>query len=205
MRKINNSASKKHIVWHANSITKEMREELNNHKGLIIWFTGLSGSGKSTLANLLEQELYNRHMHTYLIDGDNLRHGLNQNLGFSKQDRKENIRRMGEVGKLFVDAGLIVLVASISPFKEDREAVRQRFEKQDFVEIYVKCPLNICEERDPKGLYKKARRGEIKDFTGVSQTFEEPDNPELIVETGERTADECLKQIIAFLIPRLPR
>lgn len=203
MRKISNSEIHNHIVWQTNSINKRMREQLNNHKGLMIWFTGLSGSGKSTLANLLEYELYQRHLHTYLLDGDNLRHGLNQNLGFSRQDRKENSRRIAEVGKLFVDAGLIVLVASISPFIQDRQAVRERFAEQEYVEIYVKCPLSICETRDPKGLYKKARSGEILDFTGVSQTYEEPENPELIIETGEQTVDDCIRQIIEFLLPRL--
>ncbi len=192
-----------HIIWHTNTIDKKEREKLNNHRGLMIWFTGLSGSGKSTLANVLDTELYQHNIHSFLLDGDNLRHGLNQNLGFSIEDRKENIRRVAEVGKLFVDAGVVILVAVISPFREDREDARKRFAVGEYIEVYVKCPLEVCEDRDPKGLYKKARNGEIKNFTGISQPYEEPENPEIIIDSGEQSIEDSLKQIKQYLLKRL--
>lgn len=171
----------KNIFWHNTKITSRDRERLNNHKGACIWFTGLSGSGKSTLANELEHSLNLESIHTYLMDGDNLRSGLNKDLGFSNEDREENIRRVSEVARLFVDAGLIVITAFISPFKTDREMAKRLFEGDRFFEIYVKCSLDICEERDPKGLYKKARENKIADFTGISSTYEEPEKPTLLL------------------------
>lgn len=167
------------IVWHNTKISKIDREKLNNHKGVCIWFTGLSGSGKSTVANEVELELNKLGIHTYLLDGDNVRLGLNNNLDFSDEGRKENIRRIGEVAKLFVDAGIIVLTAFISPFREDRDNVRNLLNDNEFIEIFVDADLETCESRDPKGLYKKARSGEIKDFTGISSPYEEPLKPEL--------------------------
>ena len=156
------------ITWHNTNVSKSDREKLNGHKGACIWFTGLSGSGKSTIANELEIRLNQLGIHTYLLDGDNIRHGLNKNLDFSDEGRKENVRRIGEVAKLFVDAGIIVLTAFISPFREDRENVRKLLNKDEFIEVFVDADLETCESRDPKGLYKKARAGEIKDFTGIS-------------------------------------
>ena len=165
----------------------------------MLWFTGLSGSGKSTLATEVEKELYQRGVRTYVLDGDNIRHGLNRDLGFGKDDRKENIRRIGEVAKLFVDAGIVTLTAFISPYKEDRDMVRALFGQGEFIEIYVKCSIEECERRDPKGLYKKARRGEIRDFTGISAPYEEPVNPELVVETERETVEESVGRVLAFL------
>ncbi len=172
------------ITWHSTSVNKEHREKLNRHKAACLWFTGLSGSGKSTLANEVEKILYDKKIHTYLLDGDNVRHGLNKDLGFSAEDRKENIRRIGEVAKLFTDAGMIVLTAFISPYRSDRDFVRNLFDNKEFIEIFVKCDLDTCEERDPKGLYEKARKGEIDNFTGISAPYEEPLNPELIINNG---------------------
>jgi adenylylsulfate kinase len=189
----------KYIFPFKGKITKLDRQKLNGHKSAILWFTGLSGSGKSTLAYTLEEELYKRGIHTYILDGDNIRKGLNKDLGFSEKDRQENIRRIGEVAKLFVDAGLIVLVATISPFKKDRLFVRNLVEPDEFIEIYVKCPLEICEIRDPKGLYKKARKGLIKNFTGIDSPYEEPDNPEIVIETDKETIQEGVSKIIKFL------
>src|SRR3954466_9806839 len=155
------------VVWHEQSLTKKNRREQNGHNSFVVWFTGLSGSGKSTLANALAARLYNDGVRNYVLDGDNVRHGLNKDLGFSEEDRTENIRRIGEVSKLFVDSGQVVLTAFISPFQEDRAQVREILEGNEFVEVYVECPLEECEKRDPKGLYKKARSGEIRDFTGI--------------------------------------
>ncbi|MFC3884148.1 adenylyl-sulfate kinase [Bacillus songklensis] len=189
----------KYIVWHQSTVTKKDRQALNKHKSMMIWFTGLSGSGKSTLADALERVLYTEGVRTYLLDGDNLRHGVNQNLGFSPEDRKENIRRTAEVGKLFVDAGVVVLAAVISPFEADRKAARNIFEEGEFIEVYVKCPLEECELRDPKGLYKKARAGEIQNFTGVTQPYEEPKNPEIVLDTSVLSVDEALKKLLDFI------
>ncbi|RLL47747.1 adenylyl-sulfate kinase [Oceanobacillus piezotolerans] len=190
------------IVWHDSHVTKEDRAKLNKHKGAVLWFTGLSGSGKSTLTVALEKELHSIGLHTYRLDGDNVRHGLNRNLGFSPEDRKENIRRIGEVGKLMVDAGLLTLTAFISPYREDRNEVRRLLEDSEFVEIYVKCSLEECETRDPKGLYKKARAGEIKDFTGIDSPYEEPLSPELIIDTEQLSLEESVQTIIQFLIDK---
>ncbi len=187
------------LTWHETTVTKQDREELLNQKGCVVWFTGLSGSGKSTLANAVAHQLHERNHHTYVLDGDNVRHGLNKNLGFSPEDREENIRRVGEVAKLFVDAGTIVMTAFISPYREDRDQARELIEENRFVEVFVECPLNICEERDPKGLYKKARSGEIKEFTGISAPYEEPNNPEVVVNTSELSVIESARQVIVYL------
>lgn len=189
----------KNIVWHETTISKEERQEKNGHKSATLWFTGLSGAGKSTLANAVEQKLFERGINSYVLDGDNVRHGLNKGLGFSDEDRKENIRRIGEVAKLFVDAGLVVCTAFISPFREDRDNVRTMMNEGEFIEIYVKCSLNTCESRDPKGLYKKARAGEIPEFTGISSPYEEPLSPELVVETDNKSIEESVEVVLAFL------
>jgi adenylylsulfate kinase len=185
-------------VWHHASVTKEDRERLLKQKGLLLWFTGLSGAGKSTIANALEKRLFEMGKLTYLLDGDNIRHGLNGDLGFSVEDRKENIRRIGEVGKLFVDAGIITLATFISPLKEDRQKVRELL-KENFIEIFVDCSLEVCESRDPKNLYRKARRGEIKEFTGISSPYEKPENPEITISTDKQTIEECVDRIIRYL------
>ena len=187
------------IVWQPSKVSKEDRRRLNGHGSCVLWFTGLSGAGKSTLATEVEKELHQRGVRTYVLDGDNIRHGLNRDLGFGKDDRKENIRRIGEVAKLFVDAGIVTLTAFISPYIEDREMVRALFEMGEFIEIYVKCSLEECERRDPKGLYKKARRGEIKDFTGISAPYEEPVHPELVVETEQETVETSVRKILNYL------
>ena len=177
----------KNIFLHKGKITRIDREKLNNHKGACLWFTGLSGSGKSTLAIEVESELNQMGIHTYILDGDNIRLGLNKNLSFSDEDRTENIRRIGEVAKLFVDAGLVVITAFISPFINDREQVRNLLPQNMFHEIYVECDLETCEARDPKGLYKKAREGEIKDFTGINSPYEVPKSPQLIIDNGRNS------------------
>jgi len=187
------------IIPYKGRLTKKDRQKLKGHKSVILWFTGLSGSGKSTIAHALEEKLYQRGIHTYILDGDNIRKGLNKDLGFSPEDRKENIRRLGEVAKLFVDAGLIVMVAAISPYKSDRNFVRNLVEPGEFVEIYVKCPLEICEARDPKGLYKKARQGIIKNFTGINAPYEEPENPEIVIESDKESIEEAVNKILRFL------
>ena len=189
----------KNIVWHATTITKQDRHRMNGHKSAILWYTGLSGAGKSTLANKVEEKLFERGIHTYVLDGDNIRHGLNKGLGFSTEDRKENIRRIGEVSKLFVDAGAFVSTAFISPYREDRDMVRQLVNDGEFIEIFVNAPLDVCEERDPKGLYKKARAGEIKNFTGISDPYEAPVNAELTVDTGSQTLDESAEVVLNYL------
>jgi len=189
-------------VWHHATVTRDRRKELNNHKSVILWFTGLSGSGKSTLAHAVEENLYQCKCRTYVLDGDNVRHGLCGDLGFSDEDRKENIRRIGNVAKLFLDAGTIVLTAFISPFREDRQTVRNLVLPGDFLEIYCNAPLEVCEQRDVKGIYKKAREGSIKDFTGISSPYEAPDNPELTLNTGEDSLEECTAQIMKLLKER---
>ncbi|GEK32740.1 adenylyl-sulfate kinase [Kurthia sibirica] len=188
-----------HIVWHEASVTKEQRQLNNGYTGKILWFTGLSASGKSTIANALSHELFRRKKQVYVLDGDNIRHGLNKDLGFGDEERKENIRRIGEVAKLFVDSGQIVLTAFISPFREDRQIVRDLMPKGEFVEVYVKCSIETCESRDPKGLYKKARNHEIPFFTGISSPYEEPLQAELIVDS-ERGS---VKEIVAYIIEKL--
>ncbi|CEI81441.1 putative adenylyl-sulfate kinase [Oceanobacillus oncorhynchi] len=192
----------KHIVWHDTAVQKQERQQRNQHKSCILWFTGLSGAGKSTLANALEHRLFERGLNSYVLDGDNVRHGLNKGLGFGEEDRKENIRRIGEVAKLFVDAGLIVCTAFISPFAEDRNRVRALVQEDEFVEIYVRCSLEACEDRDPKGLYKKARTGEISNFTGISSPYEEPLQPELVVDSDQHSIEACVNQMITFLRER---
>ena len=187
------------IIPHSHQITKEDRNTLNGHPSKVIWFTGLSGSGKSTLASKLEEELHKLEWSTYLLDGDNVRMGLNKDLSFSLKDRTENIRRIGEVSKLFVDAGVLVIAAFVSPLKEDRDSVRSLFPNGGFIEVFVDCPLAICEKRDVKGLYEKARRGEINDFTGISSPFENPENPELTIYTAEEDLKDSVKKIISYL------
>ncbi len=193
------SEKKRNIVWHDGKITKADRENKQGHRGCVVWFTGLSGSGKSTLAHELEARLFEMGARCYVLDGDNVRHGLNSDLGFSPEDRKENIRRIGEVARLFADAGVIALTAFISPYRRDRERARSIMNDGDFVEIYVKCSLEECERRDPKGMYKKARSGEIKEFTGISAPYEPPENCELIVDTETHNIDECIDSIIRYL------
>ncbi|WP_257009152.1 adenylyl-sulfate kinase [Bacillus sp. 7884-1] len=187
------------ITWHDPSITKKDRREQNGHKSFILWFTGLSGSGKSTLANEIAKRLFDRKIRNYILDGDNIRFGLNKDLGFSKEDRQENIRRIGEVSKLFVDSGQVVLAAFISPFQRDRDQVRQLVEKNEFIEVFVNCPLDVCEKRDPKGLYQKLREGKIKEFSGVDSVYEEPVNPELIIDTNKYSIQECVALVIKYL------
>ena len=188
------------ITWHEATVTAEDREKLLNQKGCVIWFTGLSGSGKSTLANAVEQVLHQQGHHTYVLDGDNVRHGLNKNLGFSPEDREENIRRIGEVAKLFSDAGTIVMTAFISPYCADRDQARALIAEDRFVEVFVDCPLDVCEERDTKGLYKKARAGEIKEFTGISAPYEPPLNPEVTVNTAALSIEECAQAVVDALV-----
>ncbi len=187
------------ITWHQANITQKNREKLLNQKGSVIWFTGLSGSGKSTLAHEVENVLHQRGHLTYVLDGDNVRHSLNKNLGFSPEDREENIRRIGEVAKLFTDAGVIAMTAFISPYRADRDKARALLDEGRFVEVFVECPLEICEERDTKGLYKKARAGKIKEFTGISALYEAPINPEIVVNTGNQTLAESTEHVVAFL------
>ncbi|MAT42514.1 MAG: adenylyl-sulfate kinase [Anaerolineaceae bacterium] len=193
----------KNIIPHQHKITVIDRSKIKNHQPVVLWFTGLSGSGKSTIAGAVEQQL-NQHyrVHTYLLDGDNIRTGLNQDLDFSEQGRQENIRRIGEVSKLMVDAGLIVITAFISPFINDRERVRATLPQGCFYEIFVDCPIEVCESRDPKGLYQKARSGEIPQFTGISSPYEPPVNPELILKSAELTIEECANQVIEHLLQK---
>jgi adenylylsulfate kinase len=187
------------VTWHHADITPEDRENQNGHKAVVLWFTGLSGAGKSTLAHAVENALFAKGCRTFVLDGDNIRHGMNKNLGFSPEDRKENIRRIGEVAKLFNDAGVIALTAFISPYREDRDAAREIAGDGKFFEVYVKCALDVCEARDPKGLYKKARAGEIPEFTGISAPYEEPDNAEIVVDTGEQSLEESAETVLGAL------
>ncbi len=188
------------IVWHHATVVRARREAQNGHRGAIIWFTGLSGSGKSTLAHAVEESLHQRGCRTFVLDGDNVRHGLCGDLGFSVKDRQENIRRIGEMAKLFMDAGVITLTAFISPYRADRERVRGMVERGDFVEVYCDAPIEICEARDIKGLYKKARAGEIAEFTGISSPYEAPELPELTVNTGVVELDACVRQVVGEMI-----
>lgn len=187
------------IVWHPTTVTKEDRQKRAGHKSCVLWFTGLSGAGKSTLANAVEHELHQRGLASYVLDGDNIRHGLNRGLGFGAEDRQENIRRIGEVAKLFVDAGLITLTAFISPYREDRELARNLVEAGEFIEVYVKCSLDECERRDVKGLYQKARSGEIGQFTGISSPYEEPLQAELVIESDKQTIEESVQIVLTYL------
>jgi adenylylsulfate kinase len=186
-------------VYHNATVTREKRNQLNGHKSVVIWFTGLSGSGKSTLAHSVEEELYKLGCRTYVLDGDNVRHGLSSNLTFSNDDRKENIRRIGEAAKLMMEAGVIAITAFISPFKKDRNLVRQLLPQGDFVEIYCKASLETCESRDVKGLYKRARAGEIKNYTGIDSPYEAPNNPELVIDTEGEPLEESVIKVINFL------
>jgi adenylylsulfate kinase len=194
---------KLHIIPQAIKINKEQRQRLKKHKSLVIWFTGLSGSGKSTLANKLDQVLAEKGYHTYILDGDNMRLGLNKDLTFTEEDRKENIRRVAEVAKLFVDAGIIVLTAFISPFQSDRDMARNLLDKGEFIEIFVDCPLEVCEQRDVKGLYKKARKGEITNFTGIDSPYEAPKKAELVVHSDQYNIDDSVQQVISFILPKI--
>ena len=190
------------LTEHCVKITRIDRERLNGHRSFILWFTGFSGSGKSTIAHRLEEILFQNGVRTYVLDGDNVRTGLNRGLGFSAEDREENIRRIGQVARLFVDAGLVVLTAFISPYKKDRAAVRSLMGSDEFVEIYVKCPLEVCEQRDVKGLYEKARRGVVNQFTGIDDPYEVPENPEIILETDKLNLEQCVEEILNFLEAR---
>ena len=187
------------IKWHHGKITKEDRIKLMKQKGVTIWLTGLSGSGKSTIAVELEHALLENGHQAYILDGDNIRHGLNKNLGFSPEDRSENIRRIGEVAKLFTDANIITITAFISPYRQDRENARKLQKDGEFIEVYVKCPLEVCEQRDTKGLYKKARAGEVKEFTGISAPYEEPVNHEITIDTSKMPVEESTRAIIKYL------
>ena len=188
------------VVWQTTEITQEHRNTLNRQKSAILWFTGLSGSGKSTIANLVESFLHRNAIRTYILDGDNVRHGLNSDLGFGDKDRQENIRRIGEVSKLFIDAGVMVLTSFISPFKDDRQLVRNLVKSHEFIEIYVNCPLGVCEERDIKGLYSRARKGEIKHFTGIDSPYESPDSPEIVIDAAGSNEHHAANIIISYLI-----
>jgi adenylylsulfate kinase len=189
-------------VWHLATVTRQRREQQNAHKSAILWFTGLSGSGKSTLAHAVEEHLHQNGLKTFVLDGDNVRHGLCKDLGFSDQDRKENIRRISETAKLLLEAGVITLTAFISPFKAERDTARSLMPHGDFIEIHCFCPLTVCEQRDVKGLYKKARLGEIKDFTGLSSPYEEPLNPDLRIDTAQLSIEQSVQQVISLLHER---
>lgn len=192
----------KNLYWHAHSVTADDRWEAYGYRSCVIWFTGLSAAGKSTIANAFCRKLHDMKIQSYVLDGDNVRHGLNKNLGFTPEDRKENIRRISEVAKLFVDAGLIAMTAFISPYREDRNGARNLLKTGEFLEVFVKCPISECENRDPKGIYKKARAGEIKEFTGISAPYEEPENPEIILETDKMSLEECTDKLLNYLIKR---
>jgi len=187
------------IVWHERLVNRQERNRLNKHRSGIVWFTGLPASGKSTLAHHLEKELFNRSIRAYVFDGDNVRHGLCANLGFSREDRKENLRRIAEMCKLFIDAGIVVLTAFVSPYREDREYVRNLMGNDGFFEVYVKCSVDICEKRDPKGHYKKAKEGIIKNFTGVSDPYEEPENPDLVIDTEKMDVESSVQSVLELL------
>ncbi|ETT51294.1 adenylyl-sulfate kinase [Paenibacillus amylolyticus] len=193
------SKEERNITWQSSSINRQDREKHNGHRSRAIWFTGLSGAGKSSLAFALEQYLSDQGVRCYVLDGDNVRHGLNRDLGFTAGDRQENLRRIGEVSKLMVDAGLFVLSAFISPHEQDREMVRQLFEPDDFIEIYVRCSIQECERRDPKGLYKKARNGDIPHFTGISAPYDVPKSPSFIIDTEQWSIEEAVQEIIQHL------
>jgi len=188
------------VVWQDTDIDKQRRNKLNRHESAILWFTGLSGSGKSTIANELEKVLHQLTIRTYILDGDNIRHGLSKDLAFSDDDRRENIRRIGEVAKLFVESGTMTLTTFISPFRQERDSVRQLMKKNEYLEIYVKCSLDMCEQRDVKGLYAKARKGEIKQFTGIDSPYEEPENADITVDTTTMTTEESVNKILNYMI-----
>jgi adenylylsulfate kinase len=192
----------KNVVWHHATVTRQRRNTQNKHKSVVLWFTGLSGSGKSTLAHAVEEELHQLGCRTTTLDGDNIRHGLCKDLDFSAENRKENIRRIGEVARLFIESGVITLAAFISPFKEERDKVRKLLADEGLIEIYVKCPISVCEARDVKGMYKKAKANEIKNFTGISSPYEVPESPDLIVDTDQETLDESVDKVLGVLINR---
>lgn len=196
--KLNNN----NVVWHRVLVNRTDREKLNGHRSAVLWFTGLSGSGKSTLAHAVEERLYRMGCRTFVFDGDNVRHGLNQDLGFSAADRQENIRRIGEMVKLFVQAGVIGLAAFISPFRAGRRQVRELLNRDDFLEIYCRCPVEVCEQRDTKGLYRRARSGEIDNYTGISSPYEEPEHPDLILDTHGQSLEDCIQQVLNLMIQR---
>ena len=187
------------VFWHSNPVNRQHRQDKNKHKSFVLWFTGLSGSGKSTLANAIEKKLFDTAHNTIVLDGDNIRHGLCSDLGFTETDRNENMRRVAEVTKLFVEAGTIVLAAFVSPYRQDRENVRSRLPHGDFYEIYCECDLAVCEERDPKGLYARARKGEIDNFTGISAPYEEPIKPDMVINTGELSLEDEVAKILKQL------
>lgn len=190
------------VVWHQASVTRERREKQNGHQSAVIWFTGLSSAGKSTLAHAVEEELHKLGCRTFVLDGDNIRHGLSSNLGFSDEDRRENIRRIAETAKLMMEAGIITMAAFISPFRDDRESARKLMPHGDFIEIYCRASLEVCEKRDVKGLYKRARAGEIKNYTAIDSPYEIPENPELIVDTGEVSLQQAVDQVMQLLTER---
>tara|TARA_B100000686_G_C16168118_1_gene654940 strand:- start:3 stop:605 length:603 start_codon:yes stop_codon:yes gene_type:complete len=190
----------KNLYFHEHRVPRELKEERNNHKSRVLWFTGLSGSGKSTIANQTEKLLHDMGLHTYILDGDNVRMGLNKDLGFSPEDRTENIRRITEVAKLFADSGSIVLTAFISPYRADRDSAREIIGNKDFIEVFVSADISVCEERDPKGLYKKARAGEIKGFTGIDAPYEAPIDPEITIETDVYDIESCAKSVVNYLV-----
>lgn len=194
-----NKVTNQHTVWHDPSVYRKDREEMNGHKSVIVWFTGLSGSGKSTLAHALEDTLHKNKVRTFVLDGDNVRHGLCKDLGFSNDDRTENIRRIGEVSKLMLEAGVIVLTAFISPFIKDRKIIRELVADGEFIEVYCDADLGICESRDTKGLYKKARAGEVPEFTGISSPYEKPDKPEIRLDTANQSVEKCVAIILNYL------
>ena len=195
-----NQTKSENIKWHDLTVDRNKLEKMRGHKGMVIWLTGLSGSGKSTLANALNEVLHQEGLSTYVLDGDNIRYGLCKDLGFSDEDREENIRRIGEVANLFMNAGIITITAFVSPFIKDRNKVRKIIGSKDFIEVYCAADISTCEKRDTKGLYKKARLGEIKDFTGISSPYEIPENPEIVVDTGSLDLEESIKKIINFLM-----
>jgi len=191
------------VAWHHASVTRERREKQNGHKSCVIWFTGLSGAGKSTVAHAVEEHLYQLGCRTFVLDGDNVRFGLSSDLGFSKEDRKENIRRIGEAAKLMMEAGVITMTAFISPFRADREIVRMMMPDGDFFEVYCKAEIEICEARDVKGFYKKARAGEIKDYTGIDSIYEPPERPDILINTGEDSLEYCVNQVVNFISTKI--
>ncbi|GHE80421.1 adenylyl-sulfate kinase [Thalassotalea profundi] len=199
MEKMTNMKTE-NTVWHQQQVSKFQRAQLKNQRPCLLWYTGLSGSGKSTVANAVDALLFERGCHSYLLDGDNVRHGLNGDLTFSDEDRIENIRRISEVGKLFIDAGVIVSTAFISPFSADRQMAKKLLEDGEFIEVYIDTPIEVCEQRDPKGLYKKARAGEIKDFTGIDSTYDVPLSPEIHIKTEQLSVAQCAEQIVAYLL-----
>ena len=194
---------KENIIPHSYQVSKKDRQENNKHKSFLLWFTGLSGSGKSTIANVVEQELYKLGVKTYTLDGDNIRKGINKDLTFSPEDRTENIRRIAETANLMIDAGLITLAAFVSPYKKDRENIKNVVKDSNFVEIYINTSVEECERRDVKGLYKKARAGEIKNMTGISAPYEAPENPDIEIKTEEKTVEQAVQEILNFIKPKL--